>query len=102
MPLDIWDDDDEYPPMPSKDVSALYRTEVIRLWAGNPTIPEQYYWRLYYKGEHINGGITDTEAHGFSYASMYRSQHQRQEFVRQYIWDAETYRWEPRMGSLTK
>lgn len=52
-----------------------------------------WYWKLYFDGEPINGGIAHSELHCRDLARAYMAQHQKSEFNLQYVWDVESHQW---------
>ena len=95
MPIE--EDYDPYPPQLSLiNERKNYRVEVVPLHTDDPALAEEWYWHLYYKDEHINGGISDFWDRAYSTATQYKMVHQRQHFLNSFVWDEESLRWHPR------
>jgi hypothetical protein len=60
---------------------------------GQPGEPEQFYWSLYFKGEKVNGGLSDSESEAMARASQYKYDHHRALFLNRYVFDQESCRW---------
>jgi hypothetical protein len=67
-------------PVPPSNITA-YEIQVHPLPL-QPHEPEQFYWHLFYKGEKVNGGISDTEGEAWQRAVRYKMNHNRDEFLR--------------------
>jgi len=97
MPPELdYGDYNPYPPTPDMQHFRQDYITVVEPWPKNDPASTQYYWHLYHKGEHVNGGICDNEILAWSTASHYKASHQRQEFLKTYLWDEESMRWQPR------
>lgn len=92
--------DEDYEPFyPARPQMAALRKQYMTMvepWPKDDPTSTQFYWHLYYKGEHVNGGICDFEDQAWQTASQYKHNHQRNEFLNTFIWDEESYRWQPR------
>jgi hypothetical protein len=95
--LDDWLDEDynPYPHIPARNIGHLYKMEYHQ-WPKDDPTATQFYWHLYFRGEPVNGGLVDSEDHAKAACRQYKLTHQRQEFLRGFIWDSETLRWIPR------
>lgn len=52
-----------------------------------------WYWHLFFDGERINGGLASSERSCHDAIREYRFQHQKAQFVEQYVWDEESREW---------
>lgn len=96
MPRELdYTDYEPYPPMPFYRVKHLYHIDYEQ-WPKDDPTATQWYWHLYFRGERVNGGLSDNYELACSAATTYKSQHQRQHFLNRYIWDEESYSWMPR------
>lgn len=76
-------------------VSQGYRLEVVPL----PCEPHEwqwYYWKLYWEGNRVNGGICFNPDDGWRHGSNYAAQHDVSMHYENDFWDEETSRWMPK------
>ncbi len=71
-----------------------YRTKLAQVNA--PHEQESWYWHLYFDGEKVNGGLSDTEAEARSDAYTAKLSHNRNEWCRHYTWSHKYSKWVPR------
>lgn len=62
----------------------------------DPDKPQGYYWKLYFQGERINGGVAANPKDGRTLGSIYAHRDDSCRWQETHFWDGEETRWIPK------